>query len=106
MIKDKIKPLKEITDDTGMHEGKESTLKQCPKCYQLFDKEHKCGDMWHVCTICRISLEKGGKEKKVRWGNNLYTSLGRSKKHYRLINSFVCYQCACNIAKLLKEDNK
>jgi len=73
---------------------------QCPKCFQLFTKDHRCHEVWFTCTICRASLHK--KEKKVRLSGSIYTRL-LSKKYYRLINSLICHQCACNIVKEMKK---
>lgn len=102
LIKDKIKKLKEITDDTGIINPKSSDLKQCPLCRQLFTKNHKCNESWHVCTICNLSLEK--KQKNVKYGNTIYVTLGRSKKHYKIMNSLICYNCACSIVRELKNE--
>ncbi len=101
MIKDKIKSLKDITDDTNIQNRSISDLNQCPHCRQLFSKDHDCNESWHVCTICNISLDK--KSKKVRIGTTNYVTMP-SKKYYRIINSLICYNCACNITREMKRD--
>ncbi len=100
MIKDKIKEPKKIDEYSNAHQKNESDLNQCPKCFQLFTKDHRCHEVWLTCTICRASLHK--KEKKVRLSGSIYTRL-LSKKYYRLINSLICHQCACNIVKEMKK---
>ena len=95
MIKDKQKPLKEINDCTNIKDVIESDLNQCPYCKHLFTGKHKCNDdkYWYYCTICGVNLQKDSKRGHF---------FGRSKKHYRIISSRICHQCACNIAKELK----
>jgi hypothetical protein len=101
LIKDKIKEPKKIDEYSNAHQKNESDLKQCPKCYQLFTKDHKCHEVWLTCTICRVSLLKKG--KKVRLKSGLIYATMPSKKYYRLINSLICHQCACNIVKKMKK---
>ena len=100
LVKDKIKPLKDITDDTSVINPKSSDLNQCPLCRQLFVKNHKCNENWHVCTVCGLSLEK--KQKEIIHGNRKYFTFGRSKKYYKIINTLICHQCACNIIREMK----
>lgn len=102
MIKDKIKEPKKIDEYSNAHQKNKSDLNQCPKCYQLFSKDHKCHEVWLTCTICRVSLLKKG--KKVRYKGGFYTRT-TSKKYYRQINSLICHQCACNIVKEMKKGN-
>ena len=96
MIKDRIKKPKEITDCTSIIQKQDSDLIQCPKCFQLFKEDHRCDERWRVCTICRIDLKK--ENKKDNWFSF------KTKKHYRLINSLICYQCACKVTRMLKID--
>lgn len=101
MLRDKKPIPKPVTDDTAIRSKSISDLNQCPHCRQLFSKDHDCSESWHVCTICNISLEKKG--KKVIHGNTVYVTMP-SKKYYRIINSIICYQCACNITREMKRD--
>lgn len=101
MIRDKKPIPKPVTDDTAIQNKSISDLNQCPHCRQLFSKDHKCNEYYHVCTICNISLEKTGKKKII--GGTLYVSMP-TKKYYRLINSVICHQCACNLVREMKQD--
>ena len=99
--------LPAIDDCSSIIKTNPSDVKQCPKCYQLFTKEHKCDSKEYYwsrwsCTICKISLEKQTKKKRMLNGKIYYTY--GSKKHFNIINSVVCYNCAMRITRMLKND--
>jgi hypothetical protein len=100
LIKDKVKTPRPITEDSTIKTNNPQDFTQCPYCYQIIIGKHNCNDKWHGCSICHINLDKTGKER-VFLGHR-YISLGL-KKHFRLINSLICYNCACKIARMLKE---
>ena len=79
-------------------------------CLQLFTKTHKCyaesDSTWYGtfhCTVCGINLHKETKKREIN-GQVLYRH--GYKKYYRLINSLVCYQCVCNLIKLMKHEKR
>ncbi|KEQ56548.1 hypothetical protein SCCGRSA3_02037 [Marine Group I thaumarchaeote SCGC RSA3] len=88
-----------IDDDSKINIPNESDLTQCGKCLKLFNGNHVCKKEFRYCTICRVSLDSKFIKRK-----QFYTL--KTKKYFKISNSIVCYQCACNIARELKIDNK
>lgn len=93
-MKDKIKPIKKIDDDTNIAHHKESDLTQCSRCLKLshISESHKCDTNWFHCSICGIDLhKKDGKIYRFAY-----------KKYIKVINSMICYPCAYKIAREIK----
>lgn len=90
-----------IDDCSSIIKTNPSDVHQCPKCLQLFNKEHKCGENGWSCTVCGISLNKQHKVSLYK-GQRMW-SFG-FKKHYNIINAVICHNCAIKIARMLKDD--
>lgn len=101
--KDKIKPVKKVDDDTNMYNENESDLSQCPFCKKLLNinAKHQCIETHFVCSICSISLDK--KSKEVNHDGIKYHTMPK-KKHYRLVNSLICWNCVFKLVKQMKND--
>ncbi len=92
-MRDKVKKPNITDDNSHIGESRKSEVKQCPKCLQLFTKNHKCHNGWTYCTICGLELFREIKK----------TGHSSLKKHYRVINSLICNNCACKIVRMMKK---
>jgi len=108
MNRDKVKPIKKITDEDTLISLNESDLTQCPYCKRLYNINtyHICDikkDLsdWMVCSICSIGLHK--KPKKVVMSNGRSYTSTRSKKYIRIISSLICWNCAMKITHEIKQ---
>ena len=87
-MKDKIKPLKEINDDT-------SIITPNPVQPTVF--------RWNSCVICGMDLHKNNPKKRIINGVQ-YVSLA-SKKHYTLWGKKICWNCVFGLVKQFKSSH-
>lgn len=105
-MKDKIKTPKPIDDDTTLWTDKElKDLTQCPYCYALFPiaSKHYC-KLGYICSICAIDIRKKSKESLSPMGHK-WVSFS-FKKYFKVADKIICWNCAFNIVRLWKKENK
>ena len=97
MIKDKIKKVKPITDNTNVLSTNPLDTVQCPYCKSLHSINvlHQCNTNKHgVCSICgKDMITKTG----LRW---------KFKKSFTYCAKIICWDCAFNIHKQFKKENE
>lgn len=87
-MKDKIKPIKPVDDNTSI--------------IQLHPTQQVRMN-WNTCIVCGLDLSKKGKTRIIKGVK--YVSI-EHKKYFKLWDKQICWNCVFNLVKKFKNEGK